>query len=184
MAVELNGKRLELMREVLPHLRTAAIMGDPGHAGMDLERGDFEAMGRQLDVEILHFPTRNLDDVRAAMAEMERKRPQAISLLADGFSLQNRQRIIDAATSLRVPVFSGWAVFARSGSLCSYGPNHAVVYRRLAHYVDRVLKGARPAELPIERPTHFELVVNLVAARALGIVVPPALVGRADEVIR
>jgi putative ABC transport system substrate-binding protein len=87
--------------------------------------------------------------------------PQAISLLADGFAIQNRQTIIDFGMRLRVPVISGWPVFARSGAICTYGPRLTESYRRLAYFIDRILKGAKPAELPIERPTKFEFVVNL-----------------------
>ena len=86
--------------------------------------------------------------------------PQAISLFADGFAIQNRQRIIDFAMKHRVPVISGWPVFAQSGALCTYGPRLTESYKRLAYYVDRILKGAKPADLPIEQPTKFELVIN------------------------
>jgi putative ABC transport system substrate-binding protein len=109
--------------------------------------------------------------------------PQAVSLFADGFAVQNRQRIIDFATSQRAPVISGWPVFAQSGAVCTYGPRLQDSYRRLAYYVDRVLKGARPADLPIERPTTFELVINLKSARRIGVTVPQSLLVRADQVI-
>ena len=114
---------------------------------------------------------------------MAKDPPQAVSLFADGFAIQNRQRIIDFATSKRAPVVSGWPVFARSGAICTYGPRLSESYRRLAYYVDRVLKGAKPADLPIERPTKFELVINLKTAKALGLEIPPTLLAIADEVI-
>jgi putative ABC transport system substrate-binding protein len=97
--------------------------------------------------------------------------------------MQNRQEIIDFATSRRVPVISGWPEFAESGALCTYGPSLDASYRRLAYYVDRILKGTKPADLPIERPTKFELVLNLKAAKALGITIPPSVEARADRVI-
>jgi ABC-type uncharacterized transport system substrate-binding protein len=109
--------------------------------------------------------------------------PQAISLFADGFALQNRERIIEFAMSHRLPVISGWPIFAQSGALCTYGPNLAVSYRRLAYYVDRILNGAKPADLPIEQPTKFELVINVKTATALGLTVPQSILARADEVI-
>jgi putative ABC transport system substrate-binding protein len=109
--------------------------------------------------------------------------PQAVSLFADGFAVQNRQSIIDFAMSHKMPVVSGWPVFARSGALCTYGPRLAESYRRLAYYVDRILKGARPADLPIEQPTKFEMVINLRTAKALGLTIPPSLLVSADEVI-
>src|SRR6266478_3434796 len=114
---------------------------------------------------------------------MAKDLPQAISLLADGFAIENRRDIIDFATSRRVPVISGWPVFAESGAICTYGPRLTDSYRRLAYYVDRVLKGAKPADLPIEQPTTFELVVNLKSAKALGITIPLSVETRADRVI-
>jgi len=99
------------------------------------------------------------------------------------FAIQNRQRIIEFAASHRAAVVSGWPVFAKSGALCTYGPRLAESYRRLAHYVDRVLNGAKPSDLPIEQPTKFELVVNLKTAKVLGLTVPPTVLAQADEVI-
>jgi putative ABC transport system substrate-binding protein len=110
-------------------------------------------------------------------------RRKAICVLADGFAVQNRHRIIEFAQGQRVPIISGWMVFAQAGALCTYGPRLASSYQRLASYIDRVLKGAKPADLPIERPTTFELVINLKTAKDLGITIPPTLLARTDEVI-
>jgi len=183
MAVEMNGKRLELLREIIPELRRVAIIGNPEHPGAHLERAFSEAAGRRLGLEIAYFPTRNGDELTAAFEAIAEDPPQAISVLADGFAVQNRWNIIDFAMSRHVPVISGWPVFAQSGALCTYGPRLTESYRRLAYYVDRVLKGAKPAELPIEQPAQFELVVNLKAAKALGIAIPPSVETRADRVI-
>jgi ABC-type uncharacterized transport system substrate-binding protein len=109
--------------------------------------------------------------------------PQAISLFADGFAVQNRERIFDFTTNRRIPVISGSPIFAESGAVCTYGPDLTVSYRRLAYYVDRVLKGAKPAELPIEQPTKFELVLNLRSARKLELTIPETILVRADRVI-
>jgi putative tryptophan/tyrosine transport system substrate-binding protein len=183
MAVEMNGKRLELLREIIPGLRRVAIIGNPEHPGAHLERAFSEEAGRRLGLEIAYFPTRNRDEVTAAFAAMAEEPPQAISVLADGFAIQNRQDIIDLAMSRHVPVISGWPVFAQSGAICSYGPRLTDSYRRLAYYVDRILKGAKPADLPIEQPTTFELVVNLKTAAALGITIPQSVETRADRVV-
>lgn len=183
MAVELVGKRLELLREIIPALRRVAIVGNPEHPGAQLERGFSEETGRRLGLEIVYFPTRNRNELSAAFTEMSKDLPQAISLLADGFAIENRQDIIDFATSRRVPVISGWPVFAQSGAICTYGPRLTESYRRLAYYVDRILKGAKPADLPIEQPTTFELVVNLKSAKALGITIPRSVETRSDRVI-
>src|SRR3954451_5524152 len=109
--------------------------------------------------------------------------PQAISVFSDGFAVQNRHSIIDFASSQRAPVIAAWPIFAHSGAICSYGPRLSESYRRLADYVDRILKGAKPADLPIEQPTKFEMVVNQRAAKTLGLTVPASLLVSADEVI-
>ena len=140
--------------------------------GEHLERSYSEQTGRRLGIDIDYFPTRNQDELTAALNVMSGKPPQAISLFADGFAIQNRQRIIEFATSHRAAVISGWPVFAKSGALCTYGPRLAESYRRLAHYVDRVLKGAKPADLPVEQPTSFDLVINQTAVERLGLTIP------------
>ena len=183
MAVELVGKRLEVLREIIPQLRRVAVLGNPEHPGAQLERGFSEATARRLGVEIAYFPTRSPDELSAALAMMAENPQQAISLLADGFAVENRQVIIDFATSHHVPVISGWPVFAQSGAICTYGPRLTASYRRLAYYIDRILKGAKLADLPIEQPTEFDLVVNLKSAKTLGITIPQALEARADSVI-
>ena len=183
MAVEFNGKRLELLKEIVPELRRVAIVGNPEHPGAHLERAFSEETARRLGLTIQYFPTPSQNELTRAFTAMAADPPQAISVLADGFAVQNRQSIIDFAMSHRVPVISGWPIFAESGAVCTYGPRLTESYRRLAHYVDRVLKGAKPADLPIEQPTRFELVINLNTAKALGITVPPSILARADEVI-
>jgi putative ABC transport system substrate-binding protein len=109
---------------------------------------------------------------------------QAISVLADSFTVQNRDSIIAFGMKQRIPVVSSWPVFARSGALCSYGPRLSDSYQRLAYYVDRILRGTKPAELPIEQPTTIETIVNLKTADALGLQVPQAVLVRADQVLR
>jgi putative ABC transport system substrate-binding protein len=183
MAIELNGKRLELLREIIPALRRVAIVGNPEHPGAHLERAFSEETGRRLGLTIEYRPTRTRDELTGAFTAMAANPPQAISLLADAFGIQNRQSIIDFAMSHRAPVISGWPVFAKSGALCTYGPRLTESYRRVAYYVDRILKGAKPADLPIEQPTKFELVINLRTAKALGFTIPPSLLVSADDVI-
>jgi putative ABC transport system substrate-binding protein len=183
MAPELTAKRLELLREMIPELRLVSIIFYPEHPGQHIERAYCEETARRLGISLSYFPTSTLDDLTAAFKAVAAAPPPAISLFADGFAFQNRERIFDFTMSHRIPVISGWPIFAQSGALCTYGPNLAVSYRRLAYYVNRVLKGARPAELPIEQPTKFELVLNLKSARKLGMTVPQSILARADEVI-
>lgn len=183
MAAELNGKRLELLRDFIPDLRRVAIVANPEHPGEHLERDYSETTGRRLAIDVDYYPTRSTGELEAAFAKMAANRPQAISLFADGFAIQNRESIINFGLSHKIPLISGWPVFAASGAICTYGPRLTESYRRMASYVDRILKGEKASDLPIEQPTKFQLVINLRTAKALGIIVPPSLLTRADEVI-
>jgi putative ABC transport system substrate-binding protein len=183
MAAELNGKRLEILRDVVPDLRRVAIVANPEHPGAHLERAYSEDVARKLGLDIQYFPTPTAAALARAFTEMDAQPPQAISLFADGFAVQNRQSIIDFAMGRRAPVVSGWPVFAHSGALCTYGPKLADSYRRLAGYVDKILKGAKPADLPIEQPTKFETAINLRTAKTLDLAIPPSLLVSADVVI-
>jgi putative ABC transport system substrate-binding protein len=183
MSIDLNGKRLALLHEMMPGLRRIAIVANPMHAGESLERANSEEMAQQLGMTIRYFPTRNRQELDAAFGVLIGDHPEAIVLFPDAFAIQNRQPIVDFGMSQRVPVVSGWAIVAEAGALFTYGPRLTVSYRRLAYYIDRILKGAKPTELPIERPTVLELVINLNTAKALGVTVPPSLLARADEVI-
>ena len=183
MAVELNGKRLDLLKEVIPDLRRVAIIGNPEHPGAHLERGFSEETGRELGLTIEYVPTETSAKLTDALKEMAGDPPQAISILADGFAIQNRQTIIDFAMSKRVPAISGWPIFAQSGALFTYGPKLTKSYRRLAYYVDRILKGAKPADLPIEQPTMFEFTINMRTAKALNLTIPPSFLASADRII-
>jgi len=183
MAAEFNGKRLELLREFIPGLRRVAIIANPEHPGEEIERRDSEEAGQRLGLVTDFFATRNAKELDEAFAKISTMPVQAISVFADGFAIQNRQKIIAFANDHRVPVISGWAIFAQSGALCTYGPRLAESYRRLAYYVDRVLKGANPSTLPIERPTKFELIINARTAKALNIAIPQSVLLRADQVI-
>lgn len=183
MAAELNAKRLQILRDAVPHLQRVAIIGNPEHPGSHIERVYSEDTAKQLGIAADFFATATHDQLVSALAAMDRSPPQAISVLADGFAIQNRNKIIEFAMQHRVPVISGWPIFARSGALCTYGPKLSDSYHRLASYVDRILKGARPEELPIERPTTFETVLNLRTAKVLGLDLPASLLASADEVI-
>ena len=183
MSAELNGMRLELLREIMPQIGRVAILASPHHAGEELELSNSVEMAQKLGIAIQYLPTPSLAELRSAYASMAADPPQAIIVFPDPVTFANREQIIDFAITQRVPVVSGWADFAEAGALCTYGPRLTESYRRLAYYVDRILKGEKPAELPIERPTVFEFVVNLKTAKALGIEVQPALIGRADRVI-
>jgi ABC-type uncharacterized transport system substrate-binding protein len=184
MAVELNGKRLELLREMTPGVRRVALLANPAYPGQDNERSSSESTGGRIGLDVRYTPARTSDELAAAFAKMAADKVQAISVLADSFTVQNRDSIIAFGMQQRIPVVASWPVFARSGALCSYGPRLSDSYQRLAYYVDRVLRGTKPAELPIEQPTTIETSVNLKTADALGLQVPQAVLVRADQVLR
>ena len=184
LALELNGKRLELLRELVPGVRRVALLANPEYPGEAAERENSEAMARRLGLDVRHVPARTSDELTSALTKMGVNRTQAISLFADSFTVQNRGRIVEFTLRERMPLVSSWPVFANAGALCTYGPRLADSYKRLAYYVDRVLRGTRPAELPIELPTTIETIVNLKTADAIGVQVPQAVLVRADQVLR
>ena len=183
MAAELNSKRLEILRDIVPSLRRVAIIANPEHDGVNLERANSEESGQRLGIDIHYYPTPSPQALDAAFAAIKADPAQAISVFSDGFAVQNRKAIFDFANAQRLPVIAAWSIFARSGAICSYGPLQSEQYRRLATYVDRIAKGAKPSELPIQQPTKFETVVNMKVAKSLGLSIPPALLASADELI-
>lgn len=183
MAAEMNEKRLEIVREIVPGLRHVGLLANPEHPGEELEREYSQRVARKLGLEVSYYPTRTADELVAAFSRMENAGVQGLSVFADGFAVQNREAIAAFGLRNRLPIVSGWSVLARSGMICTYGPRLAASYRRLAYYVDRILKGASPATLPIEQPTELELIVNEKTARAIGLTIPSTLLARADEVI-
>jgi putative tryptophan/tyrosine transport system substrate-binding protein len=183
MSIEMNGKRLELLHEIAPQITRVAVIANPLHSGMQLERADFETKGKELGIDVLFFSTPNRADLDQALNKLATETPQALVAFSDAFIVDNKNYIINFAMSRRLPVISGWAVMAENGALCTYGPRLVESYRRTAYFVDRILKGSTPAELPIERPTIFELVVNLNSAKTLGIAIPSTVLARADRVI-
>ena len=127
--------------------------------------------------------TRNQAELDAALAAIGAERPDALLVFSDAFVVEHRRLILDFALSRRLPVVSGWSVMADDGALCTYGPRLVESYRRVGYFVDRIVRGARPSELPIEQPTVFELVINRRTARQLGVAIPPAVLARADRII-
>lgn len=183
MAIELNGKRLELLREMAPAIRRVALLANPAYPGETGERANSVAAAARIGFDVRYVGARTADELKAAFAKMSADRAQAISLLADSFTVQNRSIIMAFASEQRIPVVSSWPVFAEAGALCTHGPRLVDSYRRLAYYADRVLRGTRPADLPIEQPTTIETIVNLKTAEALGLKVPQSVLVRADRVI-
>ena len=183
MSYEINGKRLELLREVFPQVTHVGVLSNPMHPGEYGELKVTETTAEKLGLKLSFGRIVSAADVERAFNLVRSKGADAINVLPDGAMLQHREKFVALAAQQRIPVVSGWQEFARAGGIMSYGPNVAQTYRRIGSYVDKILKGAHPAELPVEQPTRFELVINAGAARALGLTIPPSLLALADRVI-
>jgi putative tryptophan/tyrosine transport system substrate-binding protein len=183
MAVELNGKRIELLKELAPSVSRIALLTNPIHPGEQLEVAESRKVAAALGLTLKYLQVRTPADFDAAFRAMRDARTEAIVAVPDNLIMLERDRLAQFALEQRIPVISGWGEFAHSGGFMTYGPNSTKFFRRLAVYVDKILKGARPGELPVEQPAIFELIINLKTARSIGLAVPPMLLGRADEVI-
>jgi putative ABC transport system substrate-binding protein len=175
---DLVGKRLELLREVVPGLRRLAIMSDFRNP----EMAEAEAAARTLGLEVNILPLRRPEDITPAFGALKGT-ADALYVGADPLVNSHRVRINILALGARLPTMHGFREAVEVGALLSYGPNFADLFRRAADYVDKILRGSKPAELPVEQPTRFDLVINLTAAKALDLEIPPILLARADEVI-
>jgi putative ABC transport system substrate-binding protein len=182
LANELAGKRLELLREVVPGLRRLAIMGNVGNPFTVLELGDVQAAARTLGLEVVMLEIRRAQDLAPAF-EALKSRADALYVCTDALANTNRIRINIAAVGERLPTMHGSRDYVEAGGLMSYGPNFPDLFRRAGDLVDKILRGAKPADIPVEQPTKFDLVLNLTTAKALGIDVPASLLATADEVI-
>jgi putative ABC transport system substrate-binding protein len=181
-ATDLAGKRLEILREVLPGLHQLAIMANVGYPGSVVEIGEVQAAARKLALEVDVLEIRRVEDIAPAFGALK-SGTQALYVCGDALVTANRARISTLALGARLPTIYPDRAFLETGGLMAYGANNADLFRRAADYVDKILRGAKPADLPVEQPTKFDLVVNLITAKALGLEVPPTLLARADEVI-
>jgi putative ABC transport system substrate-binding protein len=178
---ELAGKRLQFLREAAPHVTRVAVLWNPDHP--DGEFPATHAAGGSLGIQVQSLDVRGRDDFAGAFAAAARERTEAVIIVSSRLMTLNRARIIGFAAQNRLLLVSGWGPWAAEGGLLSYGPDLDVVIRSAATYVDRILKGARPADIPVEQPTKFELVINLKTARDVGLRIPASLLARADRVI-
>src|SRR5262245_14371306 len=179
---DLAGKRLELLREVVPHLRRLAIMGNVGFPQAVLEMGEVQAMARTLGIEVTPLEIRRAEDIAPAF-ETFKAQADALYVVGDALIQTNRTRIITLSLSARMPTIVGIREWVQAGGLMSYGPNIANLFRRTAELVDKILRGTKPGDIPVEQPTKFDFVINLTTAKVLGLEIPPTLLARADEVI-
>jgi len=183
LAPELVGKRLGLLKEVAPTISRVAVMAFPRHPGEQTEWHAWEDAGRSLGVSLRLFEVNDAADLDKGLASVARGNIDAIHAFPDGVTAASRGRIAEFALTQHLPSVFGWKEYAEAGGLMSYGPNLDESWHRVARFVDKILKGATPADLPVEQPTKFELIVNLKTARTLGLVMPLTLLATADEVI-
>jgi len=183
-SVQLSAKRMELLKEAVPKAARIAVVWNANDQGMTLRYREIEKAARILHVEVQALGVREPDDFDVAFSAMTRHRPDAMFLVADVFTIMNRKRFIEFAATQRIPAMYEFDFIVRDGGLMSYGPNVADSFRQAAIYVDRILKGAKPADLPAQQPTTYNLSVNLKTAATLGLTIPPSLLVRTDNVIQ
>jgi putative tryptophan/tyrosine transport system substrate-binding protein len=179
---DLAGKRLDLLREVVPDLRHLVIMANVANPQAALEMGEVQAAARRLGLEITPLVIRQAEDIATGFAALKSK-AGALYVVQDSLIVANRTQIITFALSKGLPMIITARDFVQAGALISYGPSYPALFRRAAEYVDRILRGTKPGDIPVEQPTKFDLVINLTTAKALGLTVPSVLLTRADEVI-
>jgi putative ABC transport system substrate-binding protein len=177
-----SGKKLEFLREVVPGLRRLAIMANVGNPASVLEMGEAQTTARTLGLEVTPSEIRRAEEIAPAF-EALKERADALYLCPDPLINTNRTRINILAVGARLPTIHGVREFVEAGGLMSYGPNAPDQFRRAAGYADKILRGAKPSDIPVEQPTKFDLIINLTTAKALGLDIPPTLLARADEVI-
>ena len=181
-APDLAGKRLELLREVVPGLHRLAILANVGFRAPVLEMGEAETAARAFGLDVVRLEIRRAQDIAPAF-EALKSRVEALYITTDPFINANRIGINTLANVARLPTITGVREYVEAGSLMSYGANLTALFRRAGDYVDKILRGEKPGDIPVEQPTKFDLVINLTTAKALGLDLPPTLLARADEVI-
>jgi putative ABC transport system substrate-binding protein len=182
-AADLAAKRLEILREVAPGLRRLAILANAEYPGRISEIADIQAAARTLGLDVASFEIRRAEDIAPVFDTALKERAEALYVVGDTFMNRNRVRISTLATNARLPTIYVAREYVEAGGLMSYGANIPHLFRRAAELVDKILRGAKPSDIPVEQPTRFDLVINLKTARALGLVVPDKLLALADEVI-
>ncbi len=183
LSLELVGKRMELLKEAMPGLKRVAIVARPEHPGEQGELRASQAAAKSLGLAVDYHQVRNESEFANALAAIVKSRSEAIVVFPDAFMMRYSEKLAEFALKNRIPAISGWAQFADRGNLMTYGPNLRDVFRRLATYVDKIFKGAKPADLPVELPMTVELVVNMKTAKTLHIKIPNSILVRASKVI-
>ncbi len=184
IAPELAGKRLELLKEIVPKLSRVAVLWNPQGTTSPLSWKEIQLPARELGVQLHSLEVRSSNDFDKAFADATRARAGAVAIMPDPLFAGNLKRIAELAAKSRLPSIHHLREFADAGGLMAYGVDRSDMFRRAATYVDKILKGRKPADLPVEQPTKFELVINLKTAKQIGLTIPPNLLARADKVIK
>jgi putative tryptophan/tyrosine transport system substrate-binding protein len=184
LETELSGKRMELLKETFPKLTRVAVLWNAADFGMTLKFGELERAAQALRVAVQALAVREPKDFDGVFSEMIRKRPDALFVITDPLTALNRKQLVELATKSRLPAMYENSPYVDDGGLMAYGPSQAENLQQALHHVDKILKGTKPSELPIEQPTKFEFVINLKAAKQIGVTIPPNVLARADRVIR
>ncbi len=184
ISTEMDAKRLELLREVVPSVSYIAVLWNAGSPLQVLAEKQVQAAAQVLRMRVLSLGVKTEEEIKSALAVMARERPDALLVLADRLLLHHRALIMDFATRHRLPGVHAYRELVEAGGLMSFGPSYADMHKRAAYFVDRILKGAKPGDLPVERPSTFELVINLKVAKALGLTIPQSVLLRGTEVIQ
>jgi len=182
-APDLSGKRLQLLKEMVPSASRVGLLWNSANPIVRQQLPETEAAARVLKTQLHMVAVHNADDFESALSAVREQQAGALVVIADVLTIQNRERIASLAIKNRLPTISEFRDFAISGGLAAYGPDAIDIARRAAGYVDKILRGAKPADLPVEQPTKYELVINLKTAKALGLTIPPSLLLRADQII-
>lgn len=183
-SVPLSAKRMELLKEAVPKAAVMAVLWNADDRGMTMRSQEIEKAARILKVDVKAIGVRRAEDLATAFSEISRLRPDAVFVVADALTVMNRKAIIEFMTQQRIPAMYEVGSQVNDGGLMSYGPNPADMFRKGAVYLDKIFKGAKPADLPAELPTRYYLTVNLKAAEAIGLTIPPVLLLRADNVVK
>jgi putative ABC transport system substrate-binding protein len=184
ISTEMDAKRLELLREVVPSVSYIALLWNAASPLQVLAEKQVQAAAQVLRMRVLSLGVKTEDEIKSALAVMARERPDALLVLADRLLLHHRALIMDFATRHRLPGVHAYRELVEAGGLMSFGPSYADMHKRAAYFVDRILKGAKPGDLPVERPRTFELVINLKVAKALGLTIPQSVLLRGTEIIQ
>ena len=183
LAFELVGKRLELLKEAAPGVSRVAVLANPAHPGEQRELSETRQAARAVGVALQYHQVRATADFHAAFDAIVKDNANALLAFPEGVTMTHRQQMAEFAVKHHLPSVFGWREYVEAGGLMAYGPNRLETAKRLAVFVDKILKGSKPAELPVEQPSKFEFVINLKTAKALGLTIPPSLLARADQVI-